>query len=301
MKSEQFSHRIGNIDDKLIQMAENTSGYGLRRQTRTVRRVLSIAAVIALMACSFVVGAFAFPKEPEAIYVEKEQEIITIGDSGITLILPDEWKGKYGYELHENNLTVYHLATRESFRESYGDEASGGDLFRVFCLNERFPMDYVFPYPGFTISITDTNTYVLSFPSDVQFNPEDSEATADYMKLSADVSDVEIVMSAEMLENTMNASNWVAGTVFVHFLEEYGEGGISETVVCDAEQSEMITQIVTTQDYGEPRSFYTDLWIVAGKNEYFLNSATRDIMIAAGGYSAALSPEDLQKIMSLWS
>ena len=103
-----------------------------------------------------------------------------------------------------------------------------------------------------------------------------------------------------MLENTMNATNWVEGTVFVKFLKDFGAGGVSKTVVCDAEQSEIITGIVEAQEYGEQRSFYTDLLIIVGNDEYYLNSVTGDIMVAAGGYSAVLSAGELSEILGLF-
>ena len=297
MKPKQLSDRIGNIDDRLVQQAERTPNFSFQHRRRNIRRIASMAAVISLMVGSFAIGTFAFAKEPETIYVEKEQEIIKVGDSGITLILPEEWKGKYGYEFYEDGLTVYHLATRESF----GDGTYGGDLFRIFCLNERYPMDYVYPYPGFTIALTETSTYVFNYPSDVQFDRGNPEAMAEYMELSDDIKNINIVMNAQMLENTMNATNWVEGTVFVKFLVDFGAGGVSKTVICDAEQSEIITKMVKSRDYGQPRSFYTDLLIIVGRDEYYLNSTTGDIMLAAGGYSTVLSAADLKTLMSLLS
>jgi hypothetical protein len=292
MKREQLSNRIGNIEDRLIEQAENAPNFGRQQRNRNIRRMVSIAAVLVLMVGSFTIGAIAMAKDV-IVYVEKEQEIITVGDSGISLILPDSWKEKYGVEQYGNEVIVYHLATRESF----GDGTYGGDLFRIFCLEERFPLDYVFSYPGFTIAITETHTYVFNYPSDVQFDWNNPAAMTEYMELSDDTKNIEIVMNAQMLENTMNATNWVEGTVFVKFLEDFGAGGVSKTVVCDAEQSKIITEVVESQDYGEPRSFYNDLWIIVGYDEYYLNSTTGDIMIAAGGYSAVLSAEDLGRIM----
>ena len=291
MKPEQLSHRIGNIEDRLVEQARAMPDYGKPHRRRGLRRVASIAAVLALMAGCLAVGTFALAKEPETIYIEKEQEIIVVGNSGISLVLPGEWKGKYGYDLLDNAVTVYEITARESL--------GGGDLFRIFCLEGRYPMDYTYPAPGFTIALTETNTYVFNYPSDVQYDSSDPEAVRRYMELYDGVKNVEIVMSAEMLKNTMNASNWVEGTVFAHFLKDFGAGGVERTVVCDAAQSETVKQIVGSQDYGEQRSFYTDLWIVAGRDEYYLNTETGDILVAAGGSSATLSAEDLASLLAL--
>ncbi|MCL2496545.1 MAG: hypothetical protein FWF04_03925, partial [Clostridiales bacterium] len=250
MKREQLSNRIGNIEDRLIEQAENAPNFRRMRQNRNLMRMASIAAVLVLMVGSFTIGAIAMAKET-IVYVEKEQEIIVVGDSGISLILPDTWKDKYGYELDGNNVIVYHTATRET-------SEYGGDLFRIFCVEGLYPMDYAYPEPGFTIAITKNNTYRISYPSDVQFDTSNPELWADYDELYADVRNVEIVMTAQMLADTMNVTNWVQGTVFVQFLEKWV---LQKTVVCDAEQSRIIREIIESQDYNlEPASYFADLW-----------------------------------------
>ena len=110
MKSEQLSQRIGNIDDRLIEQAESVPDFGRARRIRSIRRAVTIAAAVALMVGSFAVGAYALNREPETIYVEvpgateivyvdTDLDIIKVGDSGISLIFPESWKDKYGYEL----------------------------------------------------------------------------------------------------------------------------------------------------------------------------------------------------------
>jgi len=225
----------------------------------------------------------------ELAYLDEEPEIVTVGDSGISLILPDKWKGKYGYEFDGNNMTLYHLATREN-------SEYGGDLFRVYCDEGRYSMEYVYPEPGFTIAITDTHTYRVCYPSDVQHAPE---LWAAYDELYAEVGNIEIVMTDEMLMNTMNASNWIPGTVLVNFLKDFGAGGIEKTVICDTEQSQLIREIIASQNYREPESFHVDLWIMFNREEYYLNSVSGKIMMASGGYSAVLSTEDLSRIVEL--
>ena len=292
MKREQLSNRIGNIEDRLVEQAENAPNFGRQQRNRNIRRMVSMAAVLVLMVGSFTIGAIAMAKET-IVYVEKEQEIIKVGDSGITLILPETWKEKYGVEQYGNEVIVYHLATRESF----DDGTYGGDLFRIFCIEERFPMDYVFPYPGFTIAITETHTYVFNYPSDVQFDRNNPAAMTEYMELSDDIKNIEIVMNAQMLENTMNATNWVEGTVFVDFLENWVT---IKTVVCDEEQSRIIREIIKSQDYSLERgSFFADLWFMFNGEEYLLNLTTGMIQSAGGENSAVLSAEDLNRIIEV--
>jgi hypothetical protein len=285
MKREQLSQRIGNIEDRLVEQAENAPSFRRGRQKRSLLRVAAIAAVLVLMVGSFVVGAIAMAGE--------KQEAIKVGDSGISLILPDTWKGKYGYELDGNNATVYHLATQKTFGE-------GGVLFQVVCLEGRYPMDYFYPEPGFTIAITETSTYRFIYPSDIQVDINNEVAWAEYDEMSAEIKTINVVMNAQMLASTMNVTNWVKGTVFVSFLNN---GEVTKTVDCDAMQSQKIKETIKAQDYSlEQGSFPADLLVAFDGQEYYMNSATGSIENAAGHpYSAVLSAEDLNSIMDLLS
>ena len=76
MNEKQFSDRIGNVNDKLIRQAEQIPNYRRGHRRRSIRQLATIAAVIALMVCSFSVGALAFA---EKIYVEKSQTSLDKG------------------------------------------------------------------------------------------------------------------------------------------------------------------------------------------------------------------------------
>jgi len=58
-----------------------------------VRRKKPVIAIAVLMVWSGIVGAVAFGEET-VIEVPVEQETIEIEEIGLTLILPDSWKGK---------------------------------------------------------------------------------------------------------------------------------------------------------------------------------------------------------------
>ena len=85
MNERQFADRIGNIDDRLVEEAR----YLRYRRGGGLRRFLAVAVAAALMAASFTVGALAFSRE-----VPAEQETIELPGIGLTLILPDSWKGR---------------------------------------------------------------------------------------------------------------------------------------------------------------------------------------------------------------
>jgi len=300
MKPNDFSRRVGKIDDRLIEEAQDVPNFGRQRRNRNIRRMVSSAAVLVLMVGSFVAGAFALEREPEMIiieeivYVEVRQEIIVVGDSGISLILSDEWEGKYEFELHEsdgvfNHLTVIHSASRE--RSEYF-----GVLFGISFTNQLRPMDYVWPWPGFTIAITEEGTYHLTLPSDIQFDWGDPGSMEEYLMLSEDVMNIQIVMTAEMLASTTNASNWVQGTVFVEFMEGFD---VVRSIMCDEGQSRIIREIIAAQDYSVPwESFDADLWIMFGDEEFTLclttgRIANRSLSAPVPRPTAILSQEDL--------
>ena len=85
MNEKQFSDRIGNVNDKLVQQAEQTPNYGREHRKRGIRQLVAIAATIALMVCSFTVGALAFAEET-IVEVPVEQETITIEEIGWILV-----------------------------------------------------------------------------------------------------------------------------------------------------------------------------------------------------------------------
>ena len=229
------------------------------------------------------------------VYIEKEQEIIAIDNFGISVILPDDWAGKYGYEINGNSLAVYLLSQRED-RES--DLTDDGNLFWIDCLDEVYPMDYIYPEPGRTIATTATNTYRLRQPSDVQYDIRNAAITEEYLAMRNSIGSIQILLTDWMTDNSTNASNWVQGSVIVSWLNN---GAVTKTVSCDAEQSQIIRDIIEAQDYSlEQGSFPSDILIMFGGAEYYMNSTTGSIENAGGyPYSAILSAEDLAEIMGL--
>ncbi|MBO7668806.1 MAG: hypothetical protein J6T26_10125, partial [Firmicutes bacterium] len=124
MNGRQLADRIGNIDDRLIQQAQETGKHGKARLSDRARRWAAAAAVVALMGASFSLGALAFAKEtvvevevPVEVKVPVDQETVELKDIGITLILPDDWNGRYGVEQtgRSNHYCVYATDIRDAF------------------------------------------------------------------------------------------------------------------------------------------------------------------------------------------
>ncbi len=64
MNSRKLADRIGNIDERLVQQAQNLPNYGVRRRNKVIKRIATCAATLVLMVCSFAAGMAVSAKEP---------------------------------------------------------------------------------------------------------------------------------------------------------------------------------------------------------------------------------------------
>ena len=198
MNEKQFSDRIGNVNDKLVQQAEQAPNYGREHRKRGIRQLVAIAATIALMVCSFTVGALAFAEET-IVEVPVEQETITIEEIGLTLILPDSWKGKYAFE-QDNDFKEYHVYN-PAIREAMGGDSetllSGGMLFYLKLWDEQLTKEQVdaggeWDYAGCRyVMTTKDGTYLLYYASDVQFTQETMD---EYRQMESEISAIRFVV-----------------------------------------------------------------------------------------------------------
>lgn len=193
MKETQFSDRIGNVSDKLVQQAEQIPNYGREHRKRSIRQLAAMAATIALMACSFTVGAWAFAKET-VVEVPVEQETISLEEIGLTLILPERWRDRYGVEISEDGTScaVYVKAIHDGF----GDWAGQGYLFWVgreydtpMTPEELYDQS---PVPCRYIFSTVEGTYSLNEASDVQY-PPDTEWAEEYLQMAQEIPSIRFV------------------------------------------------------------------------------------------------------------
>lgn len=198
MNEKQFSDRIGNVNDKLVQQAEQTPNYGREHRKRSIRQLVAIAVTVALMVCSFTVGALAFAKET-IVEVPVEQETITIEEIGLTLILPDSWKGKYSFERDDNSKEyyVYNPAIREAMGGNSEALLSGGTLFYIKLWDEQLTKDQVDAGGEWSYALcqyimtTQVGTYLLYYASDVQFTPE---TETEYRQMENEIGDIRFVV-----------------------------------------------------------------------------------------------------------
>lgn len=196
MNKKQLSEHIGNIDDRLVEQAEKIPNYRQLHHRQTIRRFLTVAATFVLMVFSFRAGALAFARET-VVEVPVEQETIKLEEINLTLILPDDWKGKYSVETNGQNYIVYHPQIREGF----GTEIAfnGGILFYIVCYEESMTPEqfiekgYDFVQYRYLFSTSD-KTYILCYPSDVQWNPENAEQETEYLGMEGEIKDIKFVV-----------------------------------------------------------------------------------------------------------
>lgn len=197
MNKKQLSEHIGNIDDRLVERAGEISNYRQLHKRKVIRHFITIAAAFVLMACSFSAGALAFARET-VIEVPAEQETAMLEEINLTLIFPDDWKGKYSVEKDGQNYIVYHSQIREDVRLGI-DPFDGGILFYIVCYEESMTPEqfiekgYDFVQYRYLFSTSD-KTYILCYPSDVQWNPENPEQETEYLRMEAEIKDIKFVV-----------------------------------------------------------------------------------------------------------
>lgn len=211
MNDRQLSDRIGNIDDSLIQQAGQLPEHKKARLSDRAKHWVAAAALVALMSGSFCLGALAFAKETVVeVTVEKEnvvevqipvdQETLTLPDIGITLILPEDWKGCYAVEQtgSSDHYSVYATDVREAFFRSGGIANAGGVLFYINKYDQQLTEEeWNDPFGPWNyahnryIMATKDGTYLMYYASDVQFTPE---TEAEYRQMEAEIDEIRFVV-----------------------------------------------------------------------------------------------------------
>lgn len=186
MTAKKLAEHLGNIDQRLIQGAEQTPDYGRRRRMGHIRRTLALAAAAVLMTASFAAGTLSGDRGPETI---------PIPETGLTVVLPESWRGKCGYELQNGSLGVY----LRSARTGEGLE-DAGYLFMVECHEGSCDPAAEFSARQYVIASTPKKTYFLILPSDVQYDPGDTAVAREYLELYQQIGEVQVLLSDWLVE-----------------------------------------------------------------------------------------------------
>ncbi len=197
MNKKQLSEHIGNINDRLVEQAEKIPNYRQLHHRQTIRRFITAAAAFVLMACSFSTGALVFARE-KVVEVPIEQETAVFEEINLTLIFPNKWKDKYSVEKDGQNYIIYHTQIREDVSAGI-DAFDGGVLFYIVCYEESMTPEqfiekgYDFVKYRYLFSTSD-KTYILCYPGDVQWNPENSEQETEYLGMEEEIKDIKFVV-----------------------------------------------------------------------------------------------------------
>lgn len=189
MNKEQISEYIGNIDDRLVEQAEQIPDYKRQYRQKRIKRFMAAAAIFVLMVCSFSAGAIVFAHE---------QETVTLEEIGLTMILPDSWSGIYSVEKDGQNYKIYNKEIRKKM-SNWSGTFEGGVLFNIVCYEEAMtPEQFVENGYDFTdyryLFSTKDSTYILYYASDVQWDPNDSEQETIYQQMASEIEDIRFVV-----------------------------------------------------------------------------------------------------------
>ena len=190
MNERQFADRVGNIDDQLVEEARHTR----RRKEGGFRRALTTVVAAALMVVSFTVGALAFSRE-----VPIEQETVELSGTDLTLIMPDQWKGRY--TLEKSGESTYSCYSNLIWEEGHREGIDLGMLFYITLWPEQLTEEQVVNNDGEWnyascryIMTTKEGTYLLYYASDVQWDPSDPEQEEEYGQMEMEVGQIRFVV-----------------------------------------------------------------------------------------------------------
>ena len=191
MNGKQLAQHIGNIDEALVEEAREVPNYALRRRKTVLRRAVSLAAVLVLMLCSGAVGAVAFRQETEV-----RQETVELTELGLTLILPEDWAGRY--EVVEDTFAPYGTPMWSFHVKRVYDAkvplVEGTDLCYQGLLFT------VFQYADTSLSAEEfqESGLALLYATDIQFDPEDPVQQAEWTEMAQEMGAIRFVL-ADML------------------------------------------------------------------------------------------------------
>lgn len=319
MKAEQLIQRIGNVDECLIVEADRQPNRKKGKGCGALRKVLAFAVAAALMAGSFSAGAMVTKGGEKTIIKEKivvkEPETVEVGDTGISLILPESWAGKYGVRTenlkYDHIIEVYHLGVWEKYGkqnvEEYGDSLDIEVLFSVSAREGELPMDYNFGYWARILAVKDGVSYVLSRPGGT-IGATDDEALLEWLAMREELPQIKILLSDWLKENSYNSTNWKEGTVTVSLFDK---NEFTKQFFCDEEHSKAIRELLIAQEYTSDLELgyhYTDARIAfsadvfnqgfPNKVKYLVNFETGIVELFYDA-CAQLSDEDLAKLKAL--
>lgn len=208
-----YDEMLTDLYDTLAGPGQEEPLYGKETHTMKKRgfkptRLLAAVAVIALMIASMAVGALAFSSET-IVETPVEPETIVMENLGLTLVLPDSWKGRY--EVIEDIFEPYHspmweICVKYVYDARVPADESGevlyrGTLFYVFqCADyamtpEEFEDEGIAGIGRYLLA-TENATYAIMYATDVQCDYTDSHAQAEYNSMVSEMKDIRVMLAS---------------------------------------------------------------------------------------------------------
>lgn len=201
MTREQLSERMGNIDDRLVQQAEQIPNYRKLHRRKRIRKLAACAAALALMVGSFVAGVMVEAHRTVSGDPVGTGVIDLTEEIGILMLLPESWRedwdSGFGVEARQDgSYSIYSKEIRNACMASDdNDFVWGGILFSVARLPGQLTEEQVMANGDkgcVYIAATGEGTYLLYYEQDVQYTPDTEEK---YLRMKSEVRDIEFLVS----------------------------------------------------------------------------------------------------------
>ena len=137
-----------------------------------------------------------------------EQEQVVLREIGVTLLLPDSWKGRY--EVVEDTFAPYGSAmwefcVRSVYEAKTPIEGAGGSFYRGTLFTVLQCADYSMSAEEFAqgglagigqyLFATQDATYAVLYAGDIQFDPTDAEQQQEWYSMAQTAKDIRFVLS----------------------------------------------------------------------------------------------------------
>ncbi|MDD3168809.1 MAG: YARHG domain-containing protein [Eubacteriales bacterium] len=99
----------------------------------------------------------------------------------IEVMIPAEWKGLYGFDIFDDNISFYQIKSRDAFAQKTGELQSGGEVFEVYYCQDYSYQNWDFAQ---VIGSGDAGIYVLTRPGDSHGYEADSSILTEYQTMT---------------------------------------------------------------------------------------------------------------------
>ena len=145
--------------------------------------------------------------------IPAEQESVVLEEIGVTLILPDSWKGKY--EVIEGvfepyNSTMWEFCVKSIYDAQTPTDESGevlyrGTLFTIFQYTDYFMSEKEFEQSGIAgigryLFSTKNATYAVMYTTDVQYDWNNAEQKEEWNAMEQSIKDIQFEVDAKETE-----------------------------------------------------------------------------------------------------